>query len=111
MPRRVRLDQLLVQRSLAPSRQRAQVLILGGAVRVDGRAVQTRSRRVAVGETVTVDVPPLDAGSVEPDPTVEFVVVHGPRVPSRSGSRLHVPSIGCGPSTTSLSSIPNTAGA
>ena len=31
---------------------------------------------MAVGETVTVDVPPLDAGSLEPDPTVEFEVVH-----------------------------------
>src|SRR2546428_10819547 len=34
--RRVRLDQLLVQRELAPSRERAQALILAGAVRVRG---------------------------------------------------------------------------
>jgi 23S rRNA (cytidine1920-2'-O)/16S rRNA (cytidine1409-2'-O)-methyltransferase len=36
MAARVRLDQLLVQRALAPSRERAQALILAGAVRVDG---------------------------------------------------------------------------
>jgi 23S rRNA (cytidine1920-2'-O)/16S rRNA (cytidine1409-2'-O)-methyltransferase len=34
--KRVRLDDLLVQRQLAPSRERAQALVLAGAVRVDG---------------------------------------------------------------------------
>ncbi|TMG40803.1 MAG: TlyA family rRNA (cytidine-2'-O)-methyltransferase [Chloroflexi bacterium] len=36
VPKRVRLDQLLVERGLAPSRERAQALILAGVVRVDG---------------------------------------------------------------------------
>ncbi|MEK7282271.1 MAG: TlyA family RNA methyltransferase, partial [Acidobacteriota bacterium] len=34
---RERLDRLLVARGLAPSRERAQALIMAGAVRVDGR--------------------------------------------------------------------------
>ena len=34
---RVRLDQLVVERGLAPSRQRARALILAGQVSVDGR--------------------------------------------------------------------------
>jgi 23S rRNA (cytidine1920-2'-O)/16S rRNA (cytidine1409-2'-O)-methyltransferase len=36
---RVRLDQLLVTRGLAPSRERARALILAGEVSVDGRTV------------------------------------------------------------------------
>lgn len=40
-PRRVRLDQLLVERGLAPNRTRAQALLLGGRVRVgDGDAAR-----------------------------------------------------------------------
>jgi 23S rRNA (cytidine1920-2'-O)/16S rRNA (cytidine1409-2'-O)-methyltransferase len=38
-PRRVRLDRLLVDRGLAPSRERAQRLILAGGVLVDDRPV------------------------------------------------------------------------
>ena len=34
--KKVRLDQLVVQRGLAPSREKAQRLILAGAVRVNG---------------------------------------------------------------------------
>lgn len=35
--KRIRLDQLVVSRGLAPSRERARALILAGQVRVDGR--------------------------------------------------------------------------
>jgi 23S rRNA (cytidine1920-2'-O)/16S rRNA (cytidine1409-2'-O)-methyltransferase len=66
--RRVRLDQLLVQRSLAPSRERAQALILAGVVRVDGDPV----RRSA-------DSVPDDA---------ELTVDRGPRFVSRGGEKL-----------------------
>ena len=66
--RRVRLDQLLVQRSLAPSRERAQALILAGAVRVDGDAV----RRSA-------DTVPEDAA---------LTIAGGPRYVSRGGEKL-----------------------
>ncbi len=47
-PGRKRLDQLLVERGLAESRQRAQALILAGAVRVDGRRVDKAGTMVSV---------------------------------------------------------------
>src|SRR5438309_3978601 len=66
--KRVRLDQLLVQRGLAPSRERAQALILAGAVQVDGR----RADRAAA---------PIDDASV-------VRVAEGPRYVSRGGDKL-----------------------
>lgn len=42
-----RLDQELVQRSLAPSRERAQALIAAGLVEVDGARATSAARRVA----------------------------------------------------------------
>ncbi len=68
MPRRVRLDQLLVQRSLAPSRERAQALILAGVVRVDGDPVRRSADSVAEDATVALDA--------------------GPRFVSRGGEKL-----------------------
>ena len=68
MATRVRLDQLLVQRSLAPSRERAQALILAGAVRVDG---QVADRAAA---------PVSDA--------VAITIAQGPRFVSRGGEKL-----------------------
>jgi 23S rRNA (cytidine1920-2'-O)/16S rRNA (cytidine1409-2'-O)-methyltransferase len=64
----VRLDQLLVQRSLAPSRERAQALILAGVVRVDGDPVRRSADAVADDATVTLDA--------------------GPRFVSRGGEKL-----------------------
>src|SRR5512140_2248471 len=58
VPPRVRLDQLLVQRSLAPSRERAQALILGGVVRVAGEHVRHASQAVAQDVEVTLDAAP-----------------------------------------------------
>ncbi len=68
MARRVRLDQLLVQRSLAPSRERAQALILAGVVRVDGDPVRRSADSVAGDASVTLDA--------------------GPRFVSRGGQKL-----------------------
>ena len=68
MARRVRLDQLLVQRSLAPSRERAQALILAGVVRVDGDHVRRSADAVQEDATVTLDA--------------------GPRFVSRGGEKL-----------------------
>ena len=68
MARRVRLDQLLVQRSLAPSRERAQALILGGAVRVDGARMSRSADSVSPEATITLDA--------------------GPRFVSRGGEKL-----------------------
>ena len=65
----MRLDVLLVERGLAPSRERAQALILEGAVRVAGEA------RSKAGEAVLVDSP---------------IEVVGPALPfvSRGGLKL-----------------------
>jgi 23S rRNA (cytidine1920-2'-O)/16S rRNA (cytidine1409-2'-O)-methyltransferase len=56
----MRLDVLLVERGLAPSRERAQALILEGAVRVDGE------RHSKAGEAVPVDAPVDVVGSKLP---------------------------------------------
>lgn len=68
MTKRVRLDQLLVQRELAPSRERAQALILAGAVRVDGGRADRAAAPVAEDADVAVDA--------------------GPRYVSRGGDKL-----------------------
>ncbi len=68
MARRVRLDRLLVQRALAPSRERAQTLILAGAVRVDGIPVRRGADSVSADAALTVE--------------------GGPRFASRGGDKL-----------------------
>ena len=68
MTRRVRLDQLLVQRTLAPSRERAQALILAGAVRVSGDRADRAAAPVAEDAVVTIE--------------------GGPRFVSRGGEKL-----------------------
>jgi 23S rRNA (cytidine1920-2'-O)/16S rRNA (cytidine1409-2'-O)-methyltransferase len=65
---RVRLDQLLVQRSLAPSRERAQALILAGAVRVDGEVA--------------------DRAAAPVSSTAAITIAAGPRFVSRGGEKL-----------------------
>lgn len=47
-PKKERIDQLLVQRGLAPSRERARALVMAGAVRVAGRRVDKPGTLVAV---------------------------------------------------------------
>jgi 23S rRNA (cytidine1920-2'-O)/16S rRNA (cytidine1409-2'-O)-methyltransferase len=66
--KRVRLDQLLVQRELAPSRERAQALILAGAVRVDGGRADRAAAPVPEDADLAVDT--------------------GPRYVSRGGDKL-----------------------
>jgi 23S rRNA (cytidine1920-2'-O)/16S rRNA (cytidine1409-2'-O)-methyltransferase len=68
MAARVRLDQLLVQRSLAPSRERAQALILAGAVRVDGEVADRSAAPVSDAAAITI--------------------AQGPRFVSRGGEKL-----------------------
>jgi 23S rRNA (cytidine1920-2'-O)/16S rRNA (cytidine1409-2'-O)-methyltransferase len=68
MAARTRLDQLLVERSLAPSRERAQALILAGVVRVDGE----------VADRAAAPVSDLSA----------ITVAQGPRFVSRGGEKL-----------------------
>ena len=47
MTPRVRVDQLVVERGLAPSRERARALILAGQVSVDGRIVGKAGAQVS----------------------------------------------------------------
>jgi 23S rRNA (cytidine1920-2'-O)/16S rRNA (cytidine1409-2'-O)-methyltransferase len=58
LTKRVRLDQLLVQRELAPSRERAQALILAGAVRVDGGRADRAAAPVAEDAQLVVETGP-----------------------------------------------------
>jgi len=50
----MRLDQLLAQRGLAPSRERARALILAGRVRVEGTRVDKAGTRIASSAAVDV---------------------------------------------------------
>ncbi|HEY8291224.1 MAG TPA: SAM-dependent methyltransferase, partial [Thermomicrobiales bacterium] len=56
--RRVRLDQLLVDRNLAESRSRAQALIIAGHVRVGTATVSKAGELVAEQAEITVLSPP-----------------------------------------------------
>lgn len=68
MPERVRLDQLLVQRGLASSRERAQALILAGKVRLGDARADCAGMPVASDAEIRVD--------------------EGPRYVSRGGDKL-----------------------
>jgi 23S rRNA (cytidine1920-2'-O)/16S rRNA (cytidine1409-2'-O)-methyltransferase len=66
--KRVRLDLLLVERGLAPSRARAQSLVLAGLVRVDGEVVDKAGKAVARDaplEVATGDHPWASRGGVK----------------------------------------------
>lgn len=58
MPKRMRLDQALVQRGIAPSRERAQALILAGAVRVGGQRVDRAATPVADDASIELEERP-----------------------------------------------------
>jgi 23S rRNA (cytidine1920-2'-O)/16S rRNA (cytidine1409-2'-O)-methyltransferase len=67
-PAKVRLDQLLVARGLAPTRARAQALVLAGAVSVNGSRVDKAGTLVAGGAEVDVrgaDHPFVSRGGVK----------------------------------------------
>jgi 23S rRNA (cytidine1920-2'-O)/16S rRNA (cytidine1409-2'-O)-methyltransferase len=57
MPARLRLDQLLVDRGMVPSRERARALILAGHVRVDGNPVTKAGTPVVESASVSLAVP------------------------------------------------------
>jgi 23S rRNA (cytidine1920-2'-O)/16S rRNA (cytidine1409-2'-O)-methyltransferase len=67
MPK-VRLDQLVVERGLAPSRERAQALILAAQVNLDGKAMTKAGMRVesdAAIELVAPDHPYVGRGGLK----------------------------------------------
>jgi 23S rRNA (cytidine1920-2'-O)/16S rRNA (cytidine1409-2'-O)-methyltransferase len=57
LSKRLRLDALLIERALAPSRERARALILAGQVRVNGTVVAKAGAAVDPDAVVTLDVP------------------------------------------------------
>lgn len=59
-PARQRLDLLLTQRGLAPSRERARALIMAGEALVDGRAVTKAGELVSATAEVTLATPPAE---------------------------------------------------
>jgi 23S rRNA pseudouridine1911/1915/1917 synthase len=69
-----RLDRFLAVRLPDLSRNRIQTLMDDGLVHVDG-ADKKPSHRVALGETVTVGVPPPPSSTVEPE-AIPFEVVY-----------------------------------
>jgi len=63
-----RLDVIMVERGLAPSRERARALILGGHVRVDGQTVSKAGAPIGAGarvELATPDHPFVGRGGVK----------------------------------------------
>lgn len=60
---RQRLDAAVVQRGLAETRARAQALILGGGVTVDGQAVNKPATPVAPDAVIELVIPPLPYAS------------------------------------------------
>jgi 23S rRNA (cytidine1920-2'-O)/16S rRNA (cytidine1409-2'-O)-methyltransferase len=57
-PIKTRLDQLLVDRGLAPSREKAQALLLAGAVFVDGQPAGKPGRAVSITSKIDVTSQP-----------------------------------------------------
>jgi 23S rRNA (cytidine1920-2'-O)/16S rRNA (cytidine1409-2'-O)-methyltransferase len=54
---RPRLDALLVERGLAPSRERARALVMAGNIRVNGTTVSKPGTTIDPNATLTVDTP------------------------------------------------------
>lgn len=55
MGRKIRLDQLLVERDLADNRSQAQALVLAGQVRVNGQVAPKPGTKVPIDTHVTID--------------------------------------------------------
>jgi 23S rRNA (cytidine1920-2'-O)/16S rRNA (cytidine1409-2'-O)-methyltransferase len=53
-PEKKRLDVLIVERGLAPSRERAQAMLLAGQVRVDGAALTKAGSQVPADASITI---------------------------------------------------------
>lgn len=70
-----RVDRVVAMMTGLP---RAEVagLVAAGAVRVSGRLVTVRSRKLAEGDVVEVEVPEPGDARPGPDPTVPLVVIH-----------------------------------
>ena len=69
-----RVDRVVAMLTDVP-RTEAAALVADGRVRLDGRVVAGKSRRVAEGEVLTVDLPEPGAAGLESDASVEVPVV------------------------------------
>lgn len=58
-PEKKRLDVLIVERALAPSRERAQAMLLAGQVRVNGAALTKAGSQVPADASITIVGEPL----------------------------------------------------
>jgi 23S rRNA pseudouridine1911/1915/1917 synthase len=70
-----RVDRVVAFITGLPRREVAE-LVSGGSVRLDGTTVDTRSRRVAEGDVVEVDVPTAIDDRPAADPSVDVPVVY-----------------------------------
>jgi 23S rRNA (cytidine1920-2'-O)/16S rRNA (cytidine1409-2'-O)-methyltransferase len=78
----MRLDKLLVERGLSPSRQRAEALILAAQVRVDGRVITKSGQRIDTDADIAIlgaDHPYVSRGGIKLAHAIEFfgLVVKG----------------------------------
>ena len=69
-----RVDRVVAMLTDVP-RTEAAVLVADGRVRLDGRVVAGKSRRVAEGEVLTVELPEAGVVGVEADPSVAVPIV------------------------------------
>jgi 23S rRNA pseudouridine1911/1915/1917 synthase len=70
-----RVDRVVAMLTGLPRAEIAD-LVVAGAVRIGGRPVGARSRRLVEGDELEVDVPARPVALLEPDPTVDVPVVH-----------------------------------
>ena len=71
-----RLDRLLVEQNLAPSRERAQAFIMAGKVRVDGQPAGKSGRLISREshlEVLDMDQPYVSRGGVKLQSALESV--------------------------------------
>src|SRR5258706_9117417 len=78
VPSKIRLDQLLVERGLAETRQRAQALILAGNVRVHGQKSDKPGRTVAADAQVelTERMRYVSRGGLKLDAALDHFKIH-----------------------------------
>ena len=70
-----RLDRLLVEQNLAPSRERAQAFIMAGKVRVDGQPAEKSGRMISREshlEVLDMDQPYVSRGGIKLHSALEY---------------------------------------
>ena len=70
-----RLDRLLVEQKLAPSREKAQAFVMAGIVRVDGQPAGKSGRMISTDsllEVLGTDQPFVSRGGVKLKPALEY---------------------------------------